>query len=282
MKKKSESNYYEEYEIDLREYIMLLWRNKAFIITLTVLAVLVSYFYSVNFISPQYKNSLTIQLANTEGIYSKTETMNELLKSDELIKTALDKNNLDNGVIAGINTTIKSELKLTEQGMQGAVYGGIIDLEAESAKPQKLYKALNIIVDEFQKKSNDYFENVLAEKNNDLLTIENEIINLGNEIDKTNKILNNLENISMDKAFIIANINDKLNTLSKTKREYLKDYRGLRREINDHRGFRVLNFPAESSVKTAPNIRLNIAIAAVLGLMLSVFIVFFKEYLKEE
>ncbi|PUU89985.1 MAG: hypothetical protein CI948_1718, partial [Halanaerobium sp.] len=31
-----------------------------------------------------------------------------------------------------------------------------------------------------------------------------------------------------------------------------------------------------------PNTKLNVAIAAVLGLMLAVFIVFFKEFMKEE
>ncbi|KXS48090.1 MAG: lipopolysaccharide biosynthesis protein, partial [Halanaerobium sp. T82-1] len=32
----------------------------------------------------------------------------------------------------------------------------------------------------------------------------------------------------------------------------------------------------------SPNTKLNVAIAAVLGLMLAVFIVFFKEFMKEE
>ncbi|MGM0500180.1 MAG: Wzz/FepE/Etk N-terminal domain-containing protein, partial [Bacillota bacterium] len=42
-------DYYDEYEIDLREYIMLLWDNKFFIGGLVVLAVLISYVYSTNF-----------------------------------------------------------------------------------------------------------------------------------------------------------------------------------------------------------------------------------------
>jgi uncharacterized protein involved in exopolysaccharide biosynthesis len=282
MENGQQPNYYDEYEIDLREYIMLLWDNKFFIIGLTVLAILISYFYSVNFITPEYNNSLIVQLSNTEGTYSETEVMNELIKSDELIRPALEKNNLNSGSINNISTSIRSNLRLTEQGMQGAVYGGIIYLEATSTDQDDLYQALNAIVEEFERRSNKYFTDVLEEKNNDLLTIENEIENLNNEINKTNEILNNLEDVSVDKAFIIANINDKLNTLSQTKREYLTDYRELKREINDHRGFRVLNFPSESANKTGPNTRLNVAIAAVLALMLAVFIVFFKEFMKEE
>lgn len=282
MEREPQSNYYDEYEIDLREYIMLLWENKLFIIGLTVLAVLIAYIYSANFITPKYKNSLKVQLANTEGEYSETEAMNELLKSDELISPALEKNNLDSGAINNINTNINSNLRLTEKGMQGAVYGGIITLEAESSDQEKLTKALNAVVEEFEARSNDYFSEVLREKRNNMTAIENEIDNLDKEIEKTNEILNNLEDISVDKAFIIANINDKLNTLSKTKREYLSDYRNIKREINDHRGFRILNSPSKSANKVSPNVKLNMAIAAVLALMLAVFIVFFKEFMKEE
>lgn len=274
--------YYEEYEIDLREYIMLLWNHKLFIGGFVVLAVLISYFYSVYFITPNYQNSLTVQLANTEGVYSETESINELFKSDELIVPALKKADLDSNSIRNINTKIISNLKLTEQGMQGAVYGGIINLQAESWNQKSLYTALNSIIDEFERRSNNYFEEVLKNKKNNLAMISNEIENLNREIDKTNEILNNLEGVSIDKAFIIANINDKLNTLIKTKREYLSDYRTLKREIEDHREFRVLNSPSESSSKISPNTKLNIAIAAVLGLMLAVFIVFFKEFMKEE
>ncbi|MFW5809890.1 MAG: Wzz/FepE/Etk N-terminal domain-containing protein, partial [Halanaerobium sp.] len=54
MEREPQSNYYDEYEIDLREYIMLLWENKLFIIGLTVVAVLIAYIYSANFITPKY------------------------------------------------------------------------------------------------------------------------------------------------------------------------------------------------------------------------------------
>ncbi len=278
----SKKDYYDEYEIDLREYIMLLWGHKYFIIGLTLLAVLISYVYSTYFMIPSYQNSSTIQLASTEGVYSETESINELFKSDELVVPALKKVNLNPDSISNISTEIVSNLKLTEQGMQGAVYGGIIHLQAESSNQAELSNALNAIIDELGERSNNYFEEILKEKKNDLNIINNEIENLNTEIDKTNKILNNLKDVSIDKAFIISSINDKLNTLSKNKREYLADHRKLKREIYDHREFRVLNAPSKKSNQVSPNTKLNLAIAAVLGLMLAVFIVFFKEFMKEE
>ncbi|CCU79939.1 lipopolysaccharide biosynthesis [Halanaerobium saccharolyticum subsp. saccharolyticum DSM 6643] len=281
-KENQRPDYYDEYEIDLREYVLLLWEHKYFIIGLTVLSVLISYVYSANFIIPNYQNSLTVQLSNTKGNYSETESINELLKSDELIVPALKNVDLNSNSINNINTKIISNLRLTEQGMQGAVYGGIISLQAESADQEKLYIALNAIINEFERRSNSYFEEILEEKKRNLTMINNEIENLDKEIDKTNEILNNFQDVSIDKAFIISSVNSKLNILSKTKREYLADYRKLKGEINDHRAFRVLNFPPKKSNKISPNIRLNIAIAAVLGLMLSVFIVFFKKFMKEE
>src|SRR6056297_2421947 len=151
-------DYYDEYEIDLREYVLLLWEHKYFIIGLTVLSVLFAYLYSANFMVPNYQNSLTVQLSNTKGNYSETESINELLKSDELIVPALKNVDLNSNSINNISTKIISNLRLTEQGMQGAVYGGIISLQAESADQEKLYIALNAIINEFERRSNSYFE----------------------------------------------------------------------------------------------------------------------------
>ena len=88
--------------------------------------------------------------------------------------------------------------------------------------------------------------------------------------------------VTAEQAFMVANVNNKLDTLSRTKREYINDYQNLRREVNDHRDFRVLNSPSASTNKIGPNIRLNMAIAAVLALMLAVFVIFFIEFMKEE
>jgi uncharacterized protein involved in exopolysaccharide biosynthesis len=63
----------------------------------------------------------------------------------------------------------------------------------------------------------------------------------------------------------------------------------LRREIEERESelenfypLEVLDAPYLPENPTSPNIKLNVAIAAVLALMLAVFIIFFREFMKEE
>ncbi|MCC3145644.1 hypothetical protein LJ207_09940 [Halanaerobium sp. Z-7514] len=281
--------YYDEYEIDLREYIMLLWNKKWFIAAFVIIAVVAAYVISANFIETTYDNSASavVQLANTPGQYSETESVNQLLKSDEIVNTALNEVNTDLLTVNNLETEIISELKLTDQGMQGAVYGGIIQLRAQinSTNPndaEELSLGLNAVLNEFKNRSDNYFTEVMRDKEEHLSELDNEINNLNQEIEKTNQILNNMGEVTAEQAFMVANVNDKLDTLSRTKREYINDYQNLRREVNDHRDFRVLNSPSASTNKIGPNIRLNMAIAAVLALMLAVFVIFFIEFMKED
>lgn len=60
MEKEPQPNYYDEYEIDLREYIMLLWENKLFIGGLVVLAVITAFLYSSFLVEPVYESQADI------------------------------------------------------------------------------------------------------------------------------------------------------------------------------------------------------------------------------
>ncbi|MGM0411260.1 MAG: Wzz/FepE/Etk N-terminal domain-containing protein, partial [Bacillota bacterium] len=51
----NEPEHYDEYEIDLREYIMLLWNAKWFIIGLCIIAVITAGVYTVSFTEPKYE-----------------------------------------------------------------------------------------------------------------------------------------------------------------------------------------------------------------------------------
>ena len=89
MEKEPHSNYYDEYEIDLREYIMLLWENKLFIGGLVILAVIVAFLASHFIMSPSYETKARIQLSNYEGLYSEPETAVQLLSSTGLMKKVM-------------------------------------------------------------------------------------------------------------------------------------------------------------------------------------------------
>jgi LPS O-antigen subunit length determinant protein (WzzB/FepE family) len=55
MEREQHPNYYDEYEIDLREYILLLWKNKFFIGGLVILAVIAAFLVSSYYMAPTYE-----------------------------------------------------------------------------------------------------------------------------------------------------------------------------------------------------------------------------------
>src|SRR5690554_3946024 len=59
MRKLEEEYYIEEYEIDLREYLRLLWKKKWFILTMFLFFVLAAAIYSFFMVEPVYESSLS-------------------------------------------------------------------------------------------------------------------------------------------------------------------------------------------------------------------------------
>lgn len=274
--------YYDEYEIDLREYILLIWDHKWFIVALVVLAVLAAFIFSSYFIEETYRVESTVKLANTKGIYSETESMSQFLKSEEITNPVLNSLNLNKSFFLNIETEIISNLKLTEQGMQGAVYGGIIQLTAEAGDAENLHKAVNNILMDFKEQSDNYFKEVLNDKKEYLSELKNQLERINQKSAKIEEMLSEISGNNIDQAYIFSSLNDQVSRLENSRREYKKEIQILEREINDHRNFQVLNQPEVPEKPVNPNTKLNIAIAAVLAFMLAIFIIFFKEFMKEE
>jgi len=63
-----ENNYYDEHEIDLMEYLYLLWNNKFFIGGLVILAIISAFLFSTLIISPQYESEASIYTVDFELI----------------------------------------------------------------------------------------------------------------------------------------------------------------------------------------------------------------------
>jgi LPS O-antigen subunit length determinant protein (WzzB/FepE family) len=105
----SEENY-DEYEIDLREYIKLVWKHKWFITAFVVLAVLAAFVFSSYFIKPEYKTEAVLSAPNYELLNGQTINSNyyiSLFESDDVVNEVLryvnkekeDINQLDNADI---------------------------------------------------------------------------------------------------------------------------------------------------------------------------------------
>ncbi|MFW6280797.1 MAG: YveK family protein [Halanaerobium sp.] len=274
--------YYDEYEIDLREYILLIWDHKWFITAFVVLAVLAAFVFSSYFIEPVYKVESTVRFANTEGIYSETESMNQFIQSEEITDPVLNRMDLPQSFFKSLETEIISELKLTEQGMQGAVHGGIIKITAEADDAENLHQAVENILVDFKDQSDNYYDGVLNDKEEQLSELKEQLRRSEQKSEKIEDMLNEIDDFNIDQAYLFTSLNDQLSRLENSRREYKREIQSLEREINDHRNFQILNKPYTPENPISPNIKLNTAIAAVLAFMLAVFIIFFKEFMKED
>ena len=83
-------NQYEELEIDLREYIMLLWRKKWIIVALVIIAAVAAYFYTITTTDVQHKATADVLLMPpryTEIEVSRMDrsTYSNLAQSDDIL-----------------------------------------------------------------------------------------------------------------------------------------------------------------------------------------------------
>ena len=93
---KHNSDHYEELEIDLREYIMLLWKKKCVIIGLILIAAVGAYFYTVTTTDVQHKATAEVLLmppryTEIEVSRMDRETYSNLAQSDDILWRIIEK-----------------------------------------------------------------------------------------------------------------------------------------------------------------------------------------------
>ena len=76
-------------EIDLKEFVMLVWNRKVSIILITIIFMLIGIIYSVGFVTPKYTSSTTLLLATSESANSKTNTIttSDITLNSKLVST---------------------------------------------------------------------------------------------------------------------------------------------------------------------------------------------------
>lgn len=222
-------NYYDEYEIDLREYIMLLWDNKFFIGGLVILAIIAAFLFSTLVISPQYESEAII-LAPDFRMLSGNEISKEeyisFLTGDLVLKNMLEM----------VNQGRKEEEKITGQSLLNRLSYNLnkdtnqIEFSFQFNDPEKTSTLLNEWINKFitrvenyiSEKNNSYYENIkikatndyqdyqsalkelksfesnnnlnllrknLSSKGNNLINLNSDIIDISNKIDATEKEL---------------------------------------------------------------------------------------------
>lgn len=273
-----EEKYYDEYEIDLREYIMLLWNAKWFIIGLFIIAVVSAGLISQFYLTPSYETEAVLQLSNIDNLYSNPEAVTQIIKSGSLVAPIMSEYNqkfsdaqLNNYIENNINVSIIGERQ--------------IRVSVRNNDPELTLNITEDIIDKFVARSEEYFQRYINRQEKSIENLNKEIKNINNQINTIKTEINNLQNNDIkaaEKGILINEQVNLLNSLYNQKNNYQDRVQKLENEIFSLYSLEVLNEPYLPDNPVSPNTKLNVAIAGVLALMLGVFIVFFREFLKEE
>lgn len=304
-------NGYDYEEIDLRDIFKTLGKWKYTITSVTLIAMLLSGIVSFFFLTPVYETKTDLMQASSEALNGITDSPNYILKEEQdfrkieesalNIKTPMldlsSYNELAYSTIILKRTIDKLELDIRARELREMI---------KAEKPKDLAN-VSLTVSNTDPELAAAIANTLAEE---LITYINEMeqANFGKVIDTLDLQINNAQKdldqaVDNLKEYLASNIgsNDQSDLIKQeieekklqneiNRREDLIDLLNTKMlEIKITQAFMesedniiVLSQAYVPDNPVQPNKKLNIAIAGILGLMLSVFGVFLVEYLREE
>lgn len=123
----------------------------------------------------------------------------------------------------------------------------------------------------------------ISSNNISIAQTETELLGLKREIDVITGQLEELQKEYAEKITIHEQLEQKVNTLRSTYRAFANKYEETRIAASAEMGDNTVSIMASAQIPEnpiAPNKKLNVAIAGVLGIMIGVFTVFFREFWK--
>ncbi|MEC9493310.1 Wzz/FepE/Etk N-terminal domain-containing protein [Flexistipes sp.] len=276
---------YED-EIDLRELFLTIWQNKFLIILITALIVTLASFYAY-YKEPVYesKAAFEIGIVNEEVLVEP----NILKKEIEVVFDVEENKGFEENKAIVHNVEITDNiLTVTTRGLSKADAKQMLENVSKYIKTKYKYKVTDRI--EILNERAKQMKKELASINSRIDTYKNKIkkyeqnikiINEKRVNDKAQETLFALEEINNQR--LIQSLQDKIEELKLQKQEIrniqLKRVKLAMTEPYTH-NTRVLGKIEVSENPVAPNKKLIIVVAFVTGIILSVFLIFFKEFIK--
>ncbi|RCW44110.1 MULTISPECIES: GNVR domain-containing protein [unclassified Halanaerobium] len=154
------TEYYDEYEIDLREYIMLLWDNKWFIAGLVAAALIITFFYSFFLAGPVYEAKSTLLIlppkykTSLEVSTLPIETYKNLATTDTIKQSIIDELDLKNEKNEKLTTAQLERMMHIEVIIGGASDNSqenapLIVLTVKGKNPELITKMANLWAEKF-------------------------------------------------------------------------------------------------------------------------------------
>ena len=164
-----EEEYYDEYEIDLTEYLYLLYKNKFLIIGITIFSIFIALFASYFILAETYKSEITFLANNFRLINNQSITKSEYItffQRDNIKEELLNKYYPEKENISFLDKKFNLE---TEEESQ------IVNISYTGSEPEKTANVLNDWYNKFESEvysyletnNNDYLDSLEAKKDND-------------------------------------------------------------------------------------------------------------------
>jgi uncharacterized protein involved in exopolysaccharide biosynthesis len=252
--------FYQEDEIDLRELFNVIIKNKTKIITITAIITIAAIIYAVT-ATKVFEVSSMIQIGKNGS--SLLENSSSLVKKLELTNGLLSKNKKEYPYVNKI-----SSIKGTKDLIEISVYG----LDNKSAI-NKLNKIVSDIEQDHQKKLDEYI--TITKKKLNILIKQKNIIDEEIKQIKSAVSNNNNKNITLASLLLLKDLNAQLSALV----ENINNIQ-LSLSSNNIKNTQQVGQVIVSKYPIKPKKKLIVIVAFVTGLILSIFLVFFLEFLK--
>ena len=273
----------EEYiEIDLKEYLYILWKNKLLIISIIVLAVFGSFLVSRFVMTNIYSVESSVKLSNLEGsIYSNGAASSRIIKSRSFLQNVNQKYNmnLDNNYIDRLLSNQANFLVVN-----GNEESSFIEIQVKGENPNQIQNLANNIAQFFIDQSEDDINNKREVMREHIQSLEQEKKNVNNLNENINSLIENISETTAEEQIEINYLQNTLFDIKKSVNEFsfqtTNQIYEIRNELTNISPAQVVSAAEVPENPSEPNIKLNLAIAFVLGVFLAIFIVFIKQFLK--
>ncbi|MFC3018336.1 Wzz/FepE/Etk N-terminal domain-containing protein [Virgibacillus litoralis] len=309
-----------EEEISLREIVEKLWKGKSIIVGITIVALLISFVYSFFIADPVYKGNAKVTVHNVASVpetvqpyineMTRPEVFEQTLKSTSVMKKLIKKGNLET-TVGKLQNKISVELPSTE----GEEANSIISISMEGTKREEIKTIIDSVISltreelgksiqsrltllekEYQSKMEEEdkhiteavqeFNDIGAGKGLPTLILFQENAAGGEYVLEANEdLLSQLKDLEKTDQIKYERINKKIENLTSLYNFYSNKHDEVRSistmnivDISTN----VLSDTFVPEGPISPNKILNLTISLVLGLMVGVFVVFVREYFKNE
>jgi len=256
-----EQQYVQEDEIDLKELFKTLWAKKVFIALFTSIVTILAIIYALT-IPKVYEVSAMMQIGKL-GKNSNIENTSSLVKKLEITTGINSKRKKEYPYIDKIQT-VKGTNDLIEVYSQG------LDNESSIVKINRLIETIKTE----HKKKIDEFLDITKEKLIGLKiqrdTISSEIIEIKNAITKNSK-----SNVTLASLILLKDLNAQLSNIDKE----INDVQ-ISISENNIKNTELIGELDVSEFPVKPKKKLIVVVAFVTGFILSIFLVFFMEFIR--